>query len=100
MKTTFETRCGMSPRLHELNVSMPLYKYCQENRPDGIIASGYIGVGIWTVDSCGDEVIAAWGNGESWSNAARHAINYSASGRPYIRKSGSRWYLDEALRAA
>lgn len=100
MKTTFETRCGMSPRIHELTVDCPLYKYVQENRPAGIISFGYIGVGIWLIDGCGDECIAAWGSGETWDKAARHCISYTGSGRAFIRKGGRRLYLDDAMRIA
>ena len=100
MKRTFETMCGMSPRIHELNVSGPLYKYCQENSPAGVVSSGWLSVGIWFVDYYGDECIAAWNHGNGWSGAARHAVNYTASGRPYINKGRARWYLDEAMRAA
>lgn len=100
MKTTFETRCGMSPRIHELTIDGPLYKFVRENKPSGIIPCGYIGIGIWLVDSCGDECIAAWSFGDSWDKAARHCINYSESGRAFIRKGGRRLYLDEAMRIA
>ena len=100
MKRTFETMCGISPRIHELHVDRPLYKYCQENRPDGIISAGYLGVAIWLVNGSGDEVIAAWGHENGYSGAARHCINYSAAGRPYINKGRCRWYFDEAMRAA
>lgn len=99
MKRTFETMCGTSPRIHELTTEKPLYKYCAERMPDGIIASGFLGVGVWLVDGYGDECIAAFGGpGDRWDHAARHAINYTSGGRPYIRKGGSRWYLDEAIR--
>ena len=101
MKRTFETMCGMSPRIHELTVDQPLYKYCRENRPSGYTCSGYLDIGIWLVDGYTDECIAAWGYmGDGWSGAARHSISYTAGGRPYIVKGGRRWYFDEVMRVA
>ena len=101
MKTTFETRCGISPRIHELSVDCPLYRYTADNTPAGVISSGYIGVGIWFVSGSYDEVIAAWGGiGDGWTGAARHAVYTTPTGRDYIRKGGRRWYLDQALRVA
>ena len=97
MKTTYETRCGMAPRIHEMKAGKPLYKYVSETRPDCVISWGYIGIGIWLADNYGDECIAAWGSGSGWDKAARHAINYTATGRAYIRKGGRRFYLDEAM---
>jgi len=101
MKRTFATMCGTGPRVHELTVSKPLYKYCQETGPDGVITlTNFFGIGFWFVDSAPDECIAAWNNGEYWSGAARHCINYTTAGRPYIRKGAGRYYLDEAMRTA
>lgn len=99
MKRTFETMCGMSPRLHELTVDGPLYKYVANNNPDGIIPVGYAGIGIWLVDGYGDECIAAWMY-SGCDGARRHCINYTDTGRAYIRKGGRRWYLDDAMRVA
>ena len=101
MKRTLETMCGMSPRIHELEVGQPLYQYCRSNRPTGAICTTWAEeVAIWIVDGCGDECIAAWGDDNGYSGAARHAIYYTAAGEPYIRKGGQRWYFNQALRIA
>lgn len=102
MKRTFETMCGISPRIHELDVGRPLYKFAREVKPSGYICTTWAEcVAIWLVDGCGDECIAAWENDSgSFSGVARHCIYYTSAGDPYIRKGGQRWYFSNALRAA
>lgn len=85
-------------RSHELTIDSTLYEFCKGCKPTGIITSGYLGVAIWIIDGAGDECIAAFAHDEKYWNATKHFIYYTASGRAYIRKGGSRWYLDEALR--
>ena len=100
MTTTYESRCGLGRRQYDLTVNEPLYKYVTHHKPDGVYAmSAFLGVAVWLVDSHSDECIAAWDNGGYW-NAHRHAIEYSAGGRPFIRKGAWRFYLDEFLRTA
>ena len=99
MKTTFESRCGFSPRQYENGAPRPLYKYVNETRPAGVLALSNV-FGLALFDISGDECIAAWHNGETYTGAHRHAIYYSLSGRPFIKKGGRRWYFDEFMRAA
>ena len=99
MKTTFEYLAGLTPRRsYESSAPAPLYKYVNRARPDAVkgITNCF---GIALFDVSGDECIAAYWNGAGYTNAHRHAIHYSSSGRPYIRKSSSRFYLDEFTRA-
>ena len=99
MKRTFESRCGLGRRQYETETAAPLYKYVSETRPEGVLAvSNCFGLAVFAV-SC-DECIAAWHNGSEYSGAHRHAVHYSTAGRPYIKKGGRRWYLDEFMRAA
>lgn len=47
-------------------------------------------------DNC--DLIAAWSNGEGYTNYHKHKIHYTESGRSYIRKGSLRIYLDEIFR--
>ena len=97
MKTTFESRCGFGPRQYENDAPRPLYKYVNETAPAGVLAlSNCFGLAVF--DISGDECIAAWIHGSSCSGAHRHAINYSTAGRPFIKKGGARYYLDNFIR--
>ena len=99
MKNTFAKLCGMGRREYELTVDGTLHEYVNNNRPTGVNAMGvFFGVALWLLDGAGDECIAAFAHDEKYWNATKHFIYYTASGRAYIRKGGSRWYLDEALR--
>lgn len=99
MKNTFESRCGIGRRQYETSTPAPLYKYVNENKPAAIMGlTTWIGLALWDVS--GDECIAAYSNGDAYTGAHRHAIAYTSAGRPYIRKGGSRYYLDEFLRIA
>lgn len=98
MKRTFESMCGFRPREYELEVVGPLYKYVNENAPRAVKGlSNWFGIAVWTVAGCGDECIAAWNSGDSYTGAHRHAIHSSPAGRLYIKKGGSRYYLDEFM---
>lgn len=89
----------MGRRQYETTVEIPLYRYVNENRPAAVMGlSNWFGIAVWNVT--GDECIAAWSNGESYTGAHRHVVEYTSAGRPYIRKGGSRFYLDEFMRAA
>lgn len=98
MKSTLESRCGFGPRQYEKRIDGPLYKFCNETTPAGVLALTY-DFGIAVYDISGDECIAAWIHGSSCSGAHRHAINYSTAGRPFIKKGGARYYLDNFIRA-
>ena len=99
MKTTFESMCGFSPRQYETDAPRPLYRYVNETAPAAVLAlSNCFGLAVFDVS--GDECIAAWHNGNSFSGAHRHAVYYSPAGRAFIKKGGRRWYLDDFIRAA
>ena len=98
MKNTFESRCGMGRRQYETETKKPLYKYVNETDPAAVLTlSNCFGVGLFDVS--GDECIAAWHNGESYTGAHRHCIHYSTAGRPYIKKGPWRLYIDQFIAA-
>lgn len=45
-----------------------------------------------------DTAIAAFNFGEGYSQIRRHKIQYTYTGRPYIRKNGQRFYFDQIIR--
>lgn len=56
------------------------------------------GLVILDVDLCGEQVTAAYHYGEKYEQIRRHNVNYTYTGRAYIRKSGRRYYLDQIIR--
>lgn len=100
MKKTFGSMCGFGRREYELTVDGTLYNFVNNNRPAAVQAiTNIFGIAVWLEDGNGEECVAAWNNGDSYSGAHRHVINYSGAGRPYIKKGGSRYYLDDFIRA-
>jgi len=78
---------------------MPLYKQIETRRPVATLSiCNTFGAAIWNLD--GDTCIAAWAGMNGYHTARRHQINYTLSGRPYIRKGSLRLYLDEFMRVA
>lgn len=99
MKRTFGSMCGFGRREYELTVEGSLHEYVNRNRPAGVMAlSNVFGVAVWLEDGNGEECVAAWSNGDRYSGAHRHAIHNSTAGRPFIKKGGARYYLDEFMR--
>lgn len=99
MKNTFAKLCGMGRREYELTVDGTLHEYVNNNRPTGVNAMGvFFGIALWLLDGAGDECIAAWAHGDSFTGAHRHTIHYSSAGRPFIKKGNSRYYFDEFIR--
>lgn len=89
--------CFGPSRKYDLDVEMPLYQYCNTHKPSGVLClCNWFGLAVWIIDGS-DECIAAWHNGEHYSGAHRQVIHYSDSGRPYIRKGGSRYYFDQIM---
>ena len=77
--------------------NQPLYKHVNNTRPVGVLGiTNCFGIAVFDID--GDECISAFHTGEGYYNARRHMIHYSTSGRPFIRKGGTRWYLDQFTR--
>ena len=87
-------------RGYEIDTGMKLHEYVNSKRPTGLNALGaWFGVAVWLLDGAGDECIAAWAHGDSYTGAHRHTIHYSSAGRPYIKKGNSRYYFDQFMRA-
>ena len=80
------------------NENTPLYKQVEKTRPDAVMGiTNCFGLAVFSVNS--DGCIAAFsGMDGRYYNARRHTIHYSTAGRPYIRKGGTRWYLDNFIR--
>ena len=82
---------------------MTLYKTYENAR-----AIGYYGMSNWgglellDIDALKGEngaVVACFNWGTGRQNIRWHKIQVTASGRPYIRKNGQRFYFDQILRA-
>lgn len=100
MKKNFGSMCGFGRREYELTVDGTLHEYVNNNAPSAYLGlTNWFGLAVWAVDGSGDECIAAWSQGNGYGGAHRHVINYSGAGRPYIKKGGSRYYLDNFIRA-
>lgn len=64
----------------------PLYKQFENAAPVGVYPmSNFGGLAILAID-------------DGYQNIRRHKIHYSALGRPYIRKNGTRFYFDQIVR--
>lgn len=77
---------------------MILKNYYKEAAPVGLYPLNNFG-GLAILDILSDEsVIAAWHYGEGYKSIRRHQVYYTFTGRAYIRKNGSRFYLDQIVR--
>ena len=94
MIRTYEYFAGLTNRrAYSIRSAQPLYLRVRNERPQGTL-SIVSDFGLAVFSRSGDECIAAWTHGAGYSNAHRHAIYTTSSGREYIRKGSSRWYLD------
>lgn len=57
------------------------------------------GLAILEIDEYAETATAAFHLGEKYENIRRHKINYTFTGRAYIRKGGRRYYFDQIMRA-
>lgn len=72
---------------------IPLYKQYEAARPVAAqTITNNLAIVIYALNAA--EAVAAWVH-EYPTTFHRHAINYTAAGRAFIRKGGRRWYLDE-----
>ena len=79
---------------------MILKSYYKEATPVGVYVMNNFG-GLVILDILSDEsVIAAWHYGEGYKGIRRHQVYYTYTGRAYIRKAGSRFYLDQIVRVS
>ena len=77
---------------------MILKNYYKEAAPVGVYPVNNFG-GLAILDIIGDSsVIAAWSYGGGYKSIRRHQIYYTFTCRAYIRKAGSRYYLDQIMR--
>ena len=98
MKRTYSRNFETVRRSYEIETDQPLYKVVNSESPVGVMGiTNCFGIAIFKIE--GDECIAAFSNMSGYSNAHRHIIHYSTAGRPYIRKGGYRWYLDNFMAA-
>ena len=57
------------------------------------------GLAILAIDDASEKAICAWSFGNGYENVRRHRIQYTYTGRAYIRKGGRRYYFDQIMRA-
>lgn len=77
----------------------PLYKQYENAAPVGVYPiCNFGGLAILDLNNAGDVATAAWHFGEKYENIRRHKINYTFTGRAYIRKGGRRYYFDQIIR--
>lgn len=80
-----------------------LYKRYETVTPIGVVGvTNCFGLLVFEPlpeDRADAELVTAWSGseGKRW-NYRRHIVRYTTSGRPYINKGGSRYYLDEIMR--
>ena len=78
----------------------PLYKQYENASPVGAYAMCNT-FALVILDINDDIAVAAWTqpNGQpGYRNIRRHKISYTYTGRPYIRKGGTRFYFDQIIR--
>ena len=77
----------------------PLYKRYENAQPVGVYPMTNCG-GLAVLDILEAEgtAVAAFHWGDGYQQTRRHRIQYSSSGRAYIRKQGCRYYFDEIMR--
>lgn len=80
----------------------PLYKQYENAQPVGVYTMcNTFALVILDIDERDEIAITAWCNhsrGREYGNIRRNRINYSPTGRAYIRKGGTRFYFDEIMR--
>ena len=78
----------------------PLYKKYADTKAVGYYGmSNYGGLEILDIEYGIDDYVVAcfnWGTGRQ--KIARYKIQYSTSGRTFIRKQGYRFYMDQIMR--
>ncbi len=78
---------------------MSLAQKYADKPPVGVFGiCNYGGLEVLDVEG-GDHVIACFNYGDGRKNVGRHKVEYTVDGRPYFRKLGTRYYLDQILRA-
>lgn len=77
----------------------PLYKLYENAEPIGLhTLCNFGGLAILAIDDYYDIAVAAFHFGDGYQQIRQHKIQYSPSGRPFIRKQGTRYYFDEIIR--
>ena len=83
-------------------MNTPLYKKYAETKPIATIClSNWGGIEILAIEyGIADYIIACFNFGTGRQQIRRHKVCTAPSGRLYIRKQGTRYYLDEMMRCA
>lgn len=79
---------------------MALYKQYAETKAIGVMPMSNFG-GIEILDiihGIDDYAVACFNFGTGRQQIKKHKIYYTAEYRPYIRKQGTRYYLDQMMR--
>ena len=67
--------------------------------PVGVAAlSNFGGLAVLDILEGGDVVVAGWDFGSGYQKIRRHKVQYTTSGRAYVRKENRRFYMDEICR--
>ena len=78
---------------------IPLYKQYENAAPVGVYTiCNFGGLAILDISSDGESAVCAWSFGDGYQNIRRHKINYTFTGRAYVRKNGRRYYFDQIMR--
>lgn len=78
---------------------IPLYKQYQNAAPVGVYTiCNFGGLAILDISGDGGTAVCAWSYGDGYKNIRRHKIQYTYTGRAYIRKNGRRYYFDQIMR--
>lgn len=79
---------------------MTLKERYKNAAPVGVYTTNnFGGLVILDIDESAETATAAFHFGEKYENIRRHKINYTFTGRAYIRKGGRRYYFDQIMRA-
>ncbi len=82
----------------------PMYKRYANNKPMGTYTlTNCFGLVVFEpdeIDKYDCELVCAWWSTEGMYGFHKHMIHYTALGRGFIRKGGTRIYLDEVMRDA
>lgn len=80
-------------------MTLPLYKQYENAEPVGVhTLSNWGGLVILDIDEADEIAVAAFNWGTGHQKIRRHKINYTYTGRPYIRKNGTRFYFDQIMK--
>lgn len=79
---------------------VPLYKKYAETRPCGVYTlCNWGGLSILDIEyGFEDYAVVCFDFGNSRQQIRRHKIQRTASGRPFIRKQGRRYYFDQIMK--